>query len=413
MPLAVWVLGLSIFALGTSEFMISGLLPDIAADLHVGIPDAGLLVSAFAIGMVVGAPVLAAATLRLPRRVTLIGLLAVFGVGQVAGAVAPGYGVLFASRVVSAVACAGFWAVAAVTTLDLVPVRRRGRALAVVTGGLTIANIVGVPAGTFLGQHAGWRAAFAVVAGLAAVALVGVAVLVPAGRAADRVRPRLAVELGVYRNGRVLLALGVTALTQAMIFCTFSYLAPLLTGGGLPAAWVPGVLALFGIGGFLGIAAGGRLADAHPFGTLFGGLGVTVATLAVVGLAASRTPVVVVAVFVLGFAGFAANPALNVRVFALSGAAPTLGGATNTSAFNVGNTVGPWLGGLAIGAGLGMSSVAWVSVALGAAALGALGVAFAVQRRDDAGGAPSTPEPAGRSREIAGPAGRECVTLEG
>ena len=174
MPLAVFVLGLSIFALGTSEFMITGLLPGMAADLGVSIPDAGLLISAFAVGMVVGAPLLAVGTLKLPRRTTLLALLVVFAGSHVGGALASGYGLLFATRIVSALACAGFWAVAAATTVSLVPAARRGRALAVLVGGLTLANIAGVPAGTFLGQHAGWRTAFWAVAALTVVAVVGV-----------------------------------------------------------------------------------------------------------------------------------------------------------------------------------------------------------------------------------------------
>ncbi|WP_020673561.1 Cmx/CmrA family chloramphenicol efflux MFS transporter [Amycolatopsis nigrescens] len=384
MPLAVYVLGLSIFALGTSEFMISGLLPSIATELAVSIPDAGLLISAFAIGMVIGAPLLAAATLRLPRKATLLALLTAFGLGQVAGALAPGYGPLFASRVISALACAGFWAVAAVTAISLVPRDRRGRAMAVVTGGLTVANIVGVPAGTFLGQHAGWRAAFWAVAALSALAVVGLTLFVPATRQAADQRPRLRVELGVYRDRRIWLALGITACSSAMIFGTFSYLAPLLIDvTGLPDGSVPAVLALFGLGALIGITAGGRLADAHPLGTLYVSTGAAVAALAVLALAAPSAPVTVAAIFVLGVAGFAANPALNIRVFTLAGNAPTLGGASNTAAFNVGNTTGPWLGGLVIGAGLGYPSVAVVSAVLGVVALAGLTLATAVQRRDD------------------------------
>ncbi|CAM5381906.1 sugar efflux transporter [Streptomyces tanashiensis] len=159
MPLAVYILGLSVFALGTSEFMLSGLLPPIAEDMNVSIPRAGLLISAFAIGMVVGAPLLAVATLRLPRKTTLVALITVFGLGQIAGALAPNYTVLFASRVVSALACAGFWAVGAAVAIAMVPVGARARAMAVMIGGLSIANVLGVPAGAFLGSTP-WRSAF-------------------------------------------------------------------------------------------------------------------------------------------------------------------------------------------------------------------------------------------------------------
>ncbi|OXM56556.1 MFS transporter [Amycolatopsis thailandensis] len=383
MPLAVCVLGLSVFALGTSEFMITGLLPGMAADLNVGIPEAGLLISAFAIGMVVGAPLLAIATLRVPRRATLMALLVVFGISHVVGALGSGYALLFATRVISAVACAGFWAVAAATAVALVPVERRGRALAILVGGLTVANIAGVPAGTFLGQHAGWRAAFWAVTALTVVALIGVFALVPETQNGED-KTDVSTELRLYRRGRFWLALGVIALAQAMIFATFSYLAPLLTEiAGLPESWVPGVLSLFGLGALIGITAGGRLADARPFATLYGGLGVALLALVLLALSGPATPVAIFAVFLFGVAGFGINPALNVRAFAVAGNAPTLVGASTTAAFNVGNTVGPWLGGESIDAGLGYPSVAWVSVGLGAATVLVLTLAAGVQRTDD------------------------------
>ncbi|MBE8523584.1 MFS transporter [Amycolatopsis sp. H6(2020)] len=380
MPLAVFVLGLSVFALGTSEFMITGLLPGMAADLGVGIPDTGLLISAFAVGMVVGAPLLAIGTLRLPRRRTLLVMLGVFVAAHVVGALAEGYALLFATRVVAALACAGFWAVAAATTIALVPAERRGRAMAVLVGGLTVANIAGVPAGTFLGQHAGWRAAFWAVAVATLAAVAGVAALVP-----ETTGGVVSVrgELRLYRRGRVWLALGVIALAQAMIFAAFSYLAPLLTEtDGLPEGWVPGVLALFGVGALIGITAGGRLADRRPFATLYGCLGLALAALLVLALTTDAL-VAVAAVVAFGIAGFGANPALNVRAYQVAGDAPVLVGASTTAAFNVGNTVGPWLGGVAIGAGLGFPSVAWTGIALGVATLAALTVAAAVQRSDD------------------------------
>nr|WP_042188439.1 Cmx/CmrA family chloramphenicol efflux MFS transporter [Kibdelosporangium sp. MJ126-NF4]CTQ90350.1 FIG01126077: hypothetical protein [Kibdelosporangium sp. MJ126-NF4] len=383
MPVAVAVLGLSVFALGTSEFMITGLLPGMAADLGVGIPEAGLLISAFAIGMVVGAPLLAIATLRVPRRATLMGLLVVFGISHVVGALSAGYALLFVTRVVSAVACAGFWAVAAATAVALVPTERRGRALAILVGGLTVANVVGVPAGTFLGQHAGWRAAFWAVTALTVIALVGVFLLVPETQN-GKDKTNVGTELRLYRGGRFWLALGVIALAQAMIFATFSYLAPLLTEvSGLPTGWVPGVLSLFGLGALIGITAGGRLADAKPFLTLYGGLALALLALVLLAVAGPVTPVAIVAVFLFGVAGFGVNPALNVRAFAVAGNAPTLVGASTTAAFNVGNTLGPWLGGEAIDAQLGYPSVAWVSVGLGVATVLVLTLAAGVQRTDN------------------------------
>ncbi|MEU7367909.1 Cmx/CmrA family chloramphenicol efflux MFS transporter [Streptomyces hygroscopicus] len=366
MPLAVYVLGLSVFALGTSEFMLSGLLQPVARDMGVSIPEAGLLISAFAIGMVVGAPVLAAATLRLPRRTTLMALLAVFGLGQIAGALAPSYGVLFASRVVSALACAGFWAVGAAVAVSLVPVGARAKAMAVMVGGLSIANIAGVPAGAFLGQHAGWRAAFWAVAGLSALGLAGVVTLVPRTEVpTGDDRPRLKAELRIYRDPQVWLALAATALSGGAVFCLFSYLGPLLTDtAGLDEGWVPTVLALFGVGALLGTVIGGRIANAHLFGTMSGGIVASTVVLSALALTAHSPVAAVTLALMLGFTAFFTAPALNARMFNLANAAPTLAGATNTSAFNIGNTVGPWLGGLVIDAGWGYPAVAWTGAAL-------------------------------------------------
>ncbi|MEK2476385.1 MULTISPECIES: Cmx/CmrA family chloramphenicol efflux MFS transporter [Streptomyces] len=371
LPIAVYVLGLSVFALGTSEFMLSGILQPLARDLQVSIPQAGLLVSAFAIGMVVGAPVLAAATLRLPRRTTLIALLAIFGLGQAAGALAPSYAVLFASRVISALACAGFWAVGAAVAVSLVPVTARARAMAVMVGGLSIANIAGVPAGALLGQHAGWRSAFWAVAGLSVIGLIGVIALVPRTEVpTGEDRPQLRRELSIYKDKQVWLALIATAMNGAAVFALFSYLSPLLTDtAGLAESWVPTVLALFGVGALIGTFIGGRIADAHLFGTLFGGISASTIVLAVLALTA-HSPIAAVALsLMLGVTAFTTAPALNARMFNVANAAPTLAGATTTAAFNIGNTLGPWLGGLAISAHWGYPSVAWTSSALAAVAV--------------------------------------------
>ncbi|MGW2325492.1 Cmx/CmrA family chloramphenicol efflux MFS transporter [Streptomyces sp. NPDC001700] len=386
MPIAVYVLGLSVFALGTSEFMLSGLLQPVARDMGVTIPTAGLLISAFAIGMVVGAPLLAAATLRLPRRTTLIALLAVFGLGQVAGAVAPSYGVLFASRVVSALACAGFWAVGAAVAVSLVPVNARARAMAVMVGGLSVANIAGVPAGAFLGQNAGWRAAFWAVAGLSVLGLIGVIALVPRTEVpTGEDRPRLRAELRIYRDRQVWLALVTTALSGGAVFCLFSYLSPLLTDvAGLDEGWVPTVLALFGVGALIGTAVGGRIADAHLFGTMYGGITASTVVLTVLALTAHSPIAAVGLALMLGFTAFFTAPALNARMFNVANAAPTLAGATTTSAFNIGNTVGPWLGGLVIDAGWGYPAVAWTGAALAGTGIVTTALAARLHRTEGA-----------------------------
>ncbi|MFF5976779.1 Cmx/CmrA family chloramphenicol efflux MFS transporter [Streptomyces sp. NPDC012769] len=380
MPLAVYILGLSVFALGTSEFMLSGLLQPIAADMDVSIPRAGLLISAFAIGMVVGAPLLAVATLRLPRKTTLVALITVFGLGQVAGALAPNYAVLFASRVVSALACAGFWAVGAAVAIAMVPVGARARAMAVMIGGLSIANVLGVPAGAFLGEHLGWRSAFWAVGAASAIALVGVITRIP-HIPLPETRPRLKNELVIYRDRQVLLAVAITALAAGGVFCAFSYLAPLLTDvSGLDDGWVSGVLALFGIGALIGTYIGGRVADAHLFGVLLSGITASTVFLVALALFASSPVATIALTFLLGVSAFYTAPALNARMFNVAGAAPTLAGATTTAAFNLGNTGGPWLGGTVIDADLGYASPAWAGAAMTLLALATVAVALRLTR---------------------------------
>ncbi|MFE3825815.1 Cmx/CmrA family chloramphenicol efflux MFS transporter [Streptomyces sp. NPDC059092] len=380
MPLAVYILGLSVFALGTSEFMLSGLLPPLAADMDVSIPTAGLLISAFAIGMVIGAPLLAVATLRLPRRTTLIALISVFGLGQVAGALAPSYEVLFVSRVVSAFACAGFWAVGAAVAIAMVAPNARARAMAVMIGGLSIANVLGVPAGAFLGEHLGWRSAFWAVGAASAVALIGVATLIPRIPLPAE-KPRLKRELTIYRDRQVWLSIAVTALAAGGVFCAFSYLAPLLTDvAGLDSGWVPTVLALFGIGALVGTALGGRYADAHLFGVLISGTAASTVLLTLLALTASNPVAVVVLTFLLGVSAFFTAPALNARMFNIAAAAPTLAGATTTAAFNLGNTGGPWLGGTVIDADFGFASTAWAGAAMTLVAIGLAALSLRLHR---------------------------------
>ncbi|MGW6980345.1 Cmx/CmrA family chloramphenicol efflux MFS transporter [Streptomyces sp. NPDC054932] len=381
MPVAVYILGLSVFALGTSEFMLSGLLPPIAEDMGVTIPQAGLLISAFAIGMVVGAPLLAVATLRLPRRTTLVSLISLFGLGQVAGALAPSYELLFASRVVSAFTCAGFWAVGAAVAIAMVDKDQRARAMAVMIGGLSIANVLGVPAGAFLGEHLGWRSAFWSVAAASAIALVGILALIPKIPLPAE-KPSLGRELRIYRDRQVWLSIAITALAAGGVFCAFSYLSPLLTDvAGLDSQWVPWILGLFGIGALAGTTVGGRIADAHLFGVMIWGITASTVFLAALALLASSAAAAVALAFLLGFSAFFTAPALNARMFNVAGAAPTLAGATTTAAFNLGNTGGPWLGGTVIDADLGFAATAWAGAAMTVTAIALTVLALRLDRR--------------------------------
>ncbi|MEV5828495.1 Cmx/CmrA family chloramphenicol efflux MFS transporter [Spirillospora sp. NPDC052242] len=362
MPFAVYVLGLAVFAQGTSEFMLAGLLPGIAADLDVSVPTAGLLTSAFAAGMAVGAPLMSFLARRSPHRRALLAFLLVFIAVHVVGALAPGYAVLLVTRVAAAFANAGFWAVALAAAVRLVPPDARARATAVVVGGVTVACVVGVPAGAALGGHWGWRSAFWAVALVSLPAVAAIARTIPDERP-DVPNPRR--ELRALRNRRVFLALLTNALVQAATFCTFTYLAPLTTRvTGLDEAWVPAVLALFGAGAFADVALGGRAADAHPTAVVLTGAGGLAAGWTALALTAGNPAAATALVFVQGMLAFGTGPALIARVLRAAAAAPTLAGGFATAAFNAGAVLGPWLGGTAIGAGLGLRSPAWASALL-------------------------------------------------
>lgn len=364
-PLAVYTLALGTFCMGMSEFMIAGLLPDIARDLAVTIPQVGTLISAFAVGMVVGAPAMAAASVRLPRRSTLIVALTVFTLAHVLGALAPSYGVLLVARITAAIACGTFWAIGTLIAVDLAPPHARGPALAVMVGGLTVANVVGVPAGTLVGELLGWRATFWGVAALVLVSLVGVLRLIP-HLPANTDRPALGLEVRDLLQPRALIALAITATSQAAVFGAFSYIAPLLRDvARIQPEVVPFVLALFGLGSVIGVAIGGRFADRHPLSSIAVGVGAEAVLLVLIATVASASAVaVVLAIGVWGIASFCISPALNIRLFTVAQDARTLAAATNVSAFNIGNAVGPWLGGLAISAGLGLTSPSYVGAAL-------------------------------------------------
>lgn len=371
LPAPVYMLGFAIFAQGTSELMLAGLLPEISRGLHVSVPRAGLLISGFAIGMLFGAPALAVLAHRWTHRRALLAFLAVFALAHAAGALAPDYPVLLATRFAAAFVYAGFWAVGAATAVELVPRQVRGRAMGVVAGGLTVATVIGLPAGTVLGQHFGWRAAFWAVAALSVMAAAGVLAAIPQepapprAAAAPQVPTALRSEVRALADRRLWWAYTTTALATAALIVTFSYLSPLLTGtADIAARWVPAVLALYGLGALGGIAVGGRTADRHPAATLYAGVGGVAATSLALALAARQPTVAIVLVAVLGFTGFATNPTLNSRPFSLVSAAPTLVAALNVSAFNAGITLGPWLGGLAIDHHLGYPAVAWTGAAL-------------------------------------------------
>ncbi|MFF5370815.1 Cmx/CmrA family chloramphenicol efflux MFS transporter [Streptomyces sp. NPDC013187] len=384
MPFALLLLGLAVFAQGTSEFMLSGLVPDIARDLGVSVPAAGALTSAFAVGMVVGAPLVAGLARRWPRRGALLAFLVAFLVVHVLGALTGSFAVLLVTRVVGAFANAGFLAVALVAAVGMVPSDAKGRATSTLLGGVTLACVAGVPAGAVLGGLWGWRAAFWAVALVSLPALFAVARSVPGG-AAESAPPALRGELRSLRDPLLLVTLLLGALVNGATFCTFTYLAPLVTEvTGLGSTWVPGVLALFGTGAFLGVTAAGRFADRRPVPVLVGGGLVLGAGWCALALGASHPAPALALVFAQGALSFGVGSTLIARSLYAAQGAPTLAGGFATAAFNVGAAVGPWAAGAVIGAGFGYRAPVWVSAALVALAFAV--AAVAVRRRERAVG---------------------------
>ncbi|MFB4286648.1 Cmx/CmrA family chloramphenicol efflux MFS transporter [Nonomuraea sp. ATR24] len=372
MPFVVYLLGLAVFAMGTSEFMLSGLVPGIAQELGVSIPAAGQLTTAFAVGMIVGAPLMAILSLRWPRRRALLAFLAIFTLVHVLGAVTTSFDVLLLTRVAGALANAGFLAVALSAATGMVAPDAKGRATAVLLGGVTVACVAGVPAGALLGQVWGWRSAFWAVALVSVPAFVAILRAVPATRA-DSASSGAREELRVLRDGRLRVTLLLGALVNGATFCAYTYLAPVVTEvAGLGAAWVPVALALFGAGSFAGVTAAGRLADTRPARLLTAGGACLLAGWVVFALAAGSPVATVVLVLTQGTLAFAVGSTLISQVLYAAAGAPKLGGAFATAAFNVGAALGPWLGGLAIGAGHGFRSPLWVSALLVALAFAVL-----------------------------------------
>ncbi|BCJ37069.1 chloramphenicol resistance protein [Actinocatenispora thailandica] len=365
MPLPLYLLALAVFAMGTSEFMLAGLLPAIAADLGVPVGTAGTLGSAFAVGMVVGAPLVAGLARSWPRRSSLAGFLLVFAAAHVVGATVPSFPVLFGTRVVAALANAGFLAVALTTAATLVPPDRKGRALGVLLSGTTMATIAGVPAGSLLGAAFGWRATFWAVAAVCLPAVAGVLHGIPRSprpRAAESAGPSLRTELGVLRRRRLLLVMLLGALVNAATFASFTFLAPVVTGtAGLDRLWVPVVLVLFGAGSFAGITVAGRLSDARP------GLVVAIAgPLLLVGwpalaLLAWEPVALPVLVFAQAMLSFALGSTLIARVLYEATGAATMAGGYATAALNLGAAVGPLVAAIALTTRLGELGPLWTS----------------------------------------------------
>lgn len=369
MPAGLIALALGGFGIGLTEFVIAGLLPEVAADFHVDEAAAGWLISGYALAVAVGAIALTAAATRVPRKAALLGLMVLFILGNLLSALAPTYGMMLGGRVIAALCHGAFFGIGSVVAAGLVAPEKRASAIAIMFTGLTAANVLGVPLGTLLGQAAGWRSTFWAITGIGVIALIGVAVLVPR-EAADAETAGLRRELGAFRSGQVWLSLVATVLGFGGMFGAFTYIAYTLTGvSGFPSGAVPWLLILFGLGLFAGNWVGGRLADRSIDRTLLVLLAVLAVVLVGFALVAGLPVPAVIALVLMGAAGFATVPALQLRVLTYAEHAPTLASGANIAAFNVGNALGAWLGGLTIAAGLGYTSPLWVGAAMTVGAL--------------------------------------------
>ncbi|MGO7969653.1 MFS transporter [Rhizobium ruizarguesonis] len=375
MPLALLVLALSSFAIGTTEFVIMGLLPEVAADLSVTIPQAGWLVTGYALAVAIGAPVMAVLTAKLKRRTALIALMAFFIAGNLLCALASDYWVLMIARVVTALCHGAFFGIGSVVAAGLVAEDRRARAVALMFTGLTLANVLGVPLGTAIGQAYGWRATFGVVTVIGIVTISGLIAILP--RDKQQENGSILREIAALKNSGLWLALSTTVFFAASMFALFTYIAPLLRDvSGVSPEGVTWTLFLIGLGLTIGNLVGGKLADWRLGATLAG----VFAAIAITSIAFSYTSrffiPAEITLFLWAMASFAAVPALQVGVVGFGKDAPNLVSTINIGAFNTGNALGAWVGGLVIDAGFDLTRVPLAAALMALIGLGATALTY-------------------------------------
>ncbi|EFG48116.1 transporter, major facilitator family protein [Brevibacterium mcbrellneri ATCC 49030] len=374
MPFSLYLLALVVFAMGTSEFMLAGLVPDISTHFGVSLGTAGLLTSAFAAGMMIGAPAMAALTRRLPVNGTLLGCVIVFALSHVVGALTPDFTVLFVTRVIAAIVNAGFLAVALGAATQLVAPDAKGRAVAVLLAGTTVATVAGVPAGALLGTALGWQSTFWAIAFLCVPAAIGIAAgfttRTDSSSREDPSSTSLRVELAQLASPRLVLTMMLAALVNAGTFATLTFLAPIVTEtASLSQWWVSVALVLFGVGSFIGVTVAGRLSDARPRVVIVGGGSVLVLGWLALALFATNPVALLGLVFAQGVLGFAVGSTLITRVLYAAAGAPTMAGSYATAALNVGAAVGPVLAAAALSVTPGALGPVWVAVFATATAL--------------------------------------------
>lgn len=385
---ALLALALGGFGIGCTEFVAMGLLPNIAADLlpevYATAPEdanagAGWIISAYALGVVVGAPTIAAAAARWPRKKLLLALLTAFTLGTVASAVLPSFGLVLVARFLAALPHGAYFGIASLVAASLMGPGKRARGVALVLSGLTIANVVGVPAITWLGQAAGWRVAYLAVAGIFALTFVAVALAVP-WQPGDP-NATMKRELRAFTRSQVWFALGIGAIGFGGLFAVYSYVAPLATDvTGLPLAAVPLVLIVFGVGMTIGNFAGGRLADWSVRRSMYVFFGILAAALVLLGFTAWSPIGLAAGVFLVGASSAALSPTIQARLMDVARDSQSIAAALNHSALNIGNALGALLGGMAIAAGLGYVAPVWIGLLLTVAGSVLAVTSFALDR---------------------------------
>lgn len=377
--LVTLALAVGSFGIGTGEFVIMGLLPNVADTFGVTTPEAGHVISAYALGVVVGAPIIAVLAAKMARRTLLLLMMAIFAAGNISSAFAPTFESFTALRFITGLPHGAYFGVAALVAASMVPVHRRVRAVGQVMLGLTIATLIGTPIATFLGQLLNWRAAFMMVGAIGLATMLLIALFLPKDRVEEGAS--IARELGALKRIQVWLSLGVAAVGFGGMFSIFSYVATTTTDvAGLGSAMVPVVLALFGIGMNVGNIVGSRLGDISIKGTIGGMMIFNIVIMTLFSLTAANPIMLCICVFLIG-CGFAACPAVQTRLMDVAADAQTLAAASNHSAFNIANALGAWLGGLVISWGFTAAATGYVGAVLSVAGLAVFAVSVGLERR--------------------------------
>ncbi|MET0748655.1 MAG: MFS transporter [Rhizobium sp.] len=377
--LVMLALAMGGFGIGTGEFVIMGLLPNVADTFNVTTPEAGYVISAYALGVVIGAPVIAVLSAKLARRTLLLLLMTVFATGNIMSALAPSFASFTVLRFITGLPHGAYFGVAALVAASMVPMHRRARAVGRVMLGLTIATLVGTPIATFIGQLLDWRAAFFLVGGLGALTVLLIALFLPKDRVADGAS--VLRELGALVRVQVWLTLAIAAVGFGGMFSIFTYIASTTTDvAHLSVGMIPVVLALFGIGMNVGNVVGSRLADISLTGTIGSMLAFNVVIMTLFSMTAANPIMLCICTFLIG-CGFAACPAVQTRLMDVAADAQTLAAASNHSAFNVANALGAWLGGMAIAWGYTAAATGYVGAILSLGGLAVFGLSVALERK--------------------------------